>query len=280
MTCEERFDMKKGNLKNIRKYILLYSGIAFISTLVIPSVLINVIGYDNLSKYNIYISTFLQFFLFFTTGTLILWKKQEKIKFSIKYSLKMAPTIFCKGFVVFLTSRIAIDGIKWIYIGLTDDFSFINVEVGMDNYTFASAVVFLAAIPALCEELYYRVVAYSFLRHSNDATIKILTTAIFCLAHIGAGGESMLSSLILGAVLIQCFISTQDYFSVVFMHFTFNFLALFFTYKVFWITDCAYISSRAASGNECLSWGLIYVAIAILLIAISLTIEMVTKKDR
>ena len=262
MESKEKQQGKPG----LKQFIFIYLGIVGIIAFLIPIIIINTFSVESLSQYNIYISTFSQVFILFLAGALILWKtKAPKLSVNTKDFLRSLPRLLCVTVITFLISRLLIDGIKWVYIGSSNDFSIVHPPSGMDMPTFMAALLCLALVPGICEELFYRVAAYHLLHSYKIPVIMILSTAMFCLSHIASGWESMISALFLGYVLMAQYIKNQNYLSIVIMHFLFNTLFLFFTHRMFWVTDCVYIGSRASSGTECIFWGLIYISGAIAL---------------
>lgn len=270
--------MKYKNSKNFLYFLLIFIGVFLLNAIVIPIFSVNFLGYENLSRYKIYISTITQIIIIFVTGIIILMNTGDKLKADIKITLKLIPNLLVSSVLVFLFSRLVTDGIKWIYIGVTNDFSSIEIQTGMNVYTFIIAIIFLAMIPAICEEMLYRVAIYSLLKKYNLIVILLSSSFSFSLAHIPAGWGAVMSSLLLGYILIKNYSIYKNYFSVIAIHFLYNLLTLFFTYRIFWITDCAYISTRASSGVESIFWGLIYISIAIILLAILLFIAALRNK--
>lgn len=270
---------KKSPPKNIFwKFIIIYFILFFTTVLLIPFVSLMIIGLENISKYTIYISTFSQVFIIGGTGILIMKKYSDNDKstnfagtFTCTFNNKVFKFIKLLSLAVFLffISRLIIDGINWIYIGITDDFSHIIFASGMLLPEFLIAVIFLAIIPAFCEEFFYRVVIYHMLNIYKPYIIILSSVSCFSLSHIMAGVDAMIGSFLLGIILILIYMKSRNFYYVVFVHFSYNVLELFFTHKYYWPTDGIYISSRASSGTECVFWGMLYIAIAIGIISVA-----------
>lgn len=260
-------DKSPKNSGGIVKFATLYAIVFGVIVFIIPIFLSQLWSTQELSQYSVYVSTFTQIFLIGGISVFAIKKYNfdttEMKKFNLHLNLVL--NLICISLIVFVLIRLLSDGVKWIYVGLTDDFSIIELPVGMSAMVFLSAVLFLAMIPAFCEELFYRFVGYNLLKNNRKLIILLILGISFAFAHIAAGLDSVINAFILGMVLSLLYIREHSYYSVVLIHAFYNIFSLFFTYKIYWPTDGAYISVRASSGAECIFWGMIYIAIAVIL---------------
>jgi membrane protease YdiL (CAAX protease family) len=248
-----------------------FAAICFILILltaaIMPLLAVSFFDIEFLSRYSVHISTFIQIFVILVYSVVVLHKIEARPAFETKLDFKKLFRIIGVAALVFVVSRLFVDGAKWMYIGATNDFESFELSSGMETSAFIAALLFLALIPAVCEEMFYRVAAFNLLKQYKISVVVVASSVAFCLAHISVGWEAMLAALILGVVLMREYATYKNYLFVVLMHFFYNAISLFFTHKIYWVSDCAYISSRAASGTECFFWGTIYVSCSILVVA-------------
>ena len=268
----------KSRRKSLFPYIILYFAILFSITFLLPNLLFLLLDEEILNKYAIPLSAIIQILSFFVVGKMILRKKNAELPVKKMQALKALPKSLGVTVFVFVISRLLIDGIKWIYIGAMNDLELIEITEGMELYPFIVALFFLAAVPAVCEEIYYRVAVYHILADYKPSTIILVSTLFFSLSHIAAGWESMLSALLLGYILIAAFIKTANYLSLCITHFIFNALMLFFSHRIFFITDPYNILDLSSSATETIFWGLIFIAIALVLLAFAAAFSGIDKK--
>jgi len=263
--------------RDLRRFLLAFLGLFCIIALVVPLVLSLTFSEETLARFTMLISAFVEIGIIFVFSRIVLQRLGGKPALTTNFKPRQILEAFLLAAVAFLIARLTTDGIWWVYVGTTDDFESVKQTTGMDNWAFAAALLFLALIPAICEEMFYRVTVHALLKRRKASTIVALSSVAFCLAHIGSGWESMVSALILGIILIWKYIQTGNYWLVVAVHFLFNGFILFFSHKIYWITDIGFLSSRASSGAEAVFWGMVYLACA--LVTTGFAVLLVGRKD-
>ena len=232
-----------------------------VNALLVPVLLSALFPETALEEHSLLISTVLQIvivggFAHFMSRTGFVLTVTSRVSETLRH----LPKALLLAVFLFLASRLTADGIRWTVIGLTGSTQIYQPVSGMDDTSFLIALAALGLIPAIFEELYYRAVSYHYLRGRSEPITVLISTLCFALPHIPAGWPSVISAVFCGAALMRLYMDEFDIRLNILVHFLFNALNLYFTYRVFWITDCVYISVRASSAAECSFRGLLYLA--------------------
>lgn len=265
--------MKRG----IVTFVVLFVVLFVITLFIFPMISSIYISEQAWNTYKAYISAFIE--LFFVMGLSVWSIKKFKIRYETEqitmksFLFKLLIAIFV-GILLFIIFRLVRDAVYWIYIGATDDFSICKQLTRMGKTQFWNEVFLVALIPAFCEELFYRYVGQSLLQNSSKLVIILLTSLLFGVAHIASGIETAVCAFSLGIVLMSFFIKYRQFYMICVIHFIYNFCEMFFSYQYYWISDVIYISSRASCGEDSIFFGIIYLAIAILIVAFAIGIGL------
>ena len=177
-------------------------------------------------------------------------------------TLRQLPRAMILSLYLFLVTRLITDGIRWTVSGLTGSTAGTSPVSGMPGGIFALALLAMGLIPAVCEEMYFRVVGYHYLRSRGERYTVLLSMLCFALSRIPEGWEQVLSAAVCGAVLMRLYIDEFDYCLNITVRFLFHAVSLLFVWQLTWITDSVFIPVRASSPAECLLWGLLFLACA------------------
>ena len=181
-------------------------------------------------------------------------------------TLRQLPKVLFLSILMFLVTRLITDGIRWITAGFIGSREARPSVPGMPGSVFALALLVMGLIPAVCEEFYYRAVAYHYLRGRSERITVLLSTLCFAMSRIPDGWEHILSAAACGAVLMRLYIDEFNYCLNITTRFLFNAVSLLFAWQLTWITDSVFIPVRASTRAECFWWGLLFLACAAILL--------------
>ena len=213
-----------------------------------------------------YLNTFLSEFVFILVFFVIVFIRKDKgfaktYRLKFKFDLKIFLSVFVLGIFVMLCSLNMTNLVNKVFsfvspVALTD-----SIGVGLDGFgKFLLAVLLMAILPCICEELVFRGIIYNGLRQRYSYKISILlSTVMFVLMHMSI--YKSFYQAILGVVLGLLMFETGTIFYGIVFHFANNFSILFFNYvfganKVF----------------EFVNWGFKEIAISVLIFAIGFAV--------
>jgi len=255
------------------RFLWIYVGLFALTAVIVPTGAVILLG-DQASNHALLISTAAQVGVILVYSLVVLRGTKHH---PLLWARPGGKAIICgvsSGVFVFVVARLLVDGIRWISVAWSSDFSLVPVVDGMTRRSFAVALLLLAVVPAFCEELFYRVTVLTLMKRWRPAVLVVVSSLAFALVHLPQGWAAMVCAAILGYVLMKDYAKHQNYLWVVLVHFVYNALDLYFTYRRYWVSDGVYISRRAASGSECAFWGLLYIAGAIIVVVITVTVQM------
>ena len=268
----KRNEKWKDFFRLVRVYLLIFLA----SNFMVPLVFAVLFGFDSVSKSSLYISTINQILVIAGIGYFSYEKKNEIIierVFAWNNSLLEKVIGLIYGVLIFYMIKIISDGLQWIGIGITGSLDWVPYgNSSLEWKDFFIALILLAVVPALCEELFYRVVAYQYLKDFCFFNVVLISSLLFGMAHIFSGVFSVMRAMVLGCILMGIYCKRQKYWEVVSFHFLYNMLELLHTSQIKLPTDCSYIVTRANSMAECIFWGLIYLCIGIGIIILAIAI--------
>ena len=157
---------------------------------------------------------------------------QIKTKFNKKYTLMSALTGLTMMYALAIPAMLCIEFLK--SLGYVPDNTFFEIKSGFDLLL---GTIFIAILPAVCEEILFRGIILQGLRRFGDVFAIIVSALFFMLMHTNPSQTlyPFLSGLVLGFV----FIKTGDIKYSILIHFLNNFLGVVieFIYNFF---DIAY----------------------------------------
>jgi len=171
----------------------------------------------------------------------------------------------------FAVARVLGDVVTWLEVGFTNNPGLVQVPTSMTVAELVVSIVLLGAVPAVFEELYYRMTVCWLLAARHRPGMVILVGAVlFAIAHVTGGPSAVPGALVLGVVLMAEYVRERNIAVVVAVHFLYNVLSLVFSNVIVWPTDPVHVSTQASSAGDCLERGLVYLAGVLLLCAIPL----------
>lgn len=237
------------NIKQ-QQYNLKDSGLNFIYAILIPQIVAIVlviiamsvtgsdasVGYEELIgkglAYYIFLSaaqlTFFAIFVLYNNNKKIAWQTATKIKnkINLKQALIIALIVIVSLF--FLSPIIDLVNHLFTFVGYNPSES---LGIDLSNlYRFIAAVIALAVLPAICEELLFRGIIYNGLLKLGVKKAIIFSALIFALMHLSL--QQTVYQIILGVILAYAVYVTGSLKASMLLHFLNNFIVLLISYII------------------------------------------------
>ncbi len=177
-------------------------------------------------------------------------------------------------------NNLYLDGIHLIEIVSTDNDALQNIY--QNEITIKSGILLFftyGIIPAVCEEMFYRkMIASRLITICSEKTIVVFSGLLFAMAHLS--WEKIIPMFLFGVLLMYSYMRYKNIAWCVGMHLIYNVVHIIIQYKIPLPSSTYFISSRYASRDEAILWGVRYITIGILFGIIVVLIYMHRNKKK
>lgn len=228
---------------------------------VTPNVYYYFMGFTDESRNIFMLSTINQFFILLFGIGLVKSKENTGIGENKKLCIPCGVIGILQGIIMYTGIRACKDAILWIGKGVFHHAMLYQITEGVAFEGVLYLIVIIAIVPAYCEEYFYRRALIGSVNYQKKGVF--LSIVLFTIAHFMVGKEAMFGAFFLGSVLAVQYYKYQSFPLVFVEHVVYNILEIIFTYLIHFPTDVYFISQRASSDGECISWGLMFLEIVI-----------------
>ncbi len=263
-------------LEQDKKINLKYASLIFVTTILVYFIFSMIVSValsgtlkegEEISKYSSYpwyaILSYGAFPLsFLITLFAFNYKDKTTLTFTFKnagFKLKYLPLIIFLSFCILF----GLSGINGYFIDfLSDNFGYVANDITIPKKSFwgiTTAVVFIAILPSVCEELLFRKIILSSMDDSPDWFTVLTVGLLFALFHFNPAQTPY--QFIFGCIFVLVVKVTGSVYSTVIMHFINNLSILVIHYVGWSVTLPIWATILAALGVACCVGALIYILI-------------------